>query len=167
MPFVPVGGRGLPGQRSTVGGAGTRRGGRGRKPLPETPSREGSASLGEGVVQGRAQDGSEQAADATGFREAAAPLGGRAYFRVDLAQPTHGQRLRATVLGGRGVHPRAYDTAHGEEACTSMSIFRQSLPETQFPRTPLSGSSLLSRVTSCPARPASESPRPPRLGLLS
>src|SRR5215208_2167831 len=126
MPFVPVGGRGLPGQRSRVGGAGTRRGGRGRKPLSETPSREGFASLGEGVVQGRVQDGSEQAADATGFREAAAPLGGRAYFRVDLAQPTHGQRLRATVLGGRGVHPRAYDTAHGEEACTSMSIFRQS-----------------------------------------
>ena len=71
-----------------MGGAGTRRGGRGRKPLPETPSREGSAGLGEGVVQGRAQDGSEQAVDATGFREAATPLGGRAYFRVNLAQPT-------------------------------------------------------------------------------
>jgi hypothetical protein len=62
-----------------------------------------------------------------GFREAAAPLGGRAYFRVDLAQPTHGQGLRAAVLGGRGVHPRGYDTAHGKEAGTCMSIFRQSL----------------------------------------
>jgi hypothetical protein len=39
----------------------------------------------------RARDGSEQAAYATGFRKAAAPLGGIAYFRVDLAQPTHGQ----------------------------------------------------------------------------
>ena len=94
---------------------------RGREPLSQAPAREGFEDLGEGVVQGRAQDGSEQAADAIGFREAAAPLGGRAYFRVDLAQPTHGQRLRATVLGGRGVHPRGYDTAHGEEACTSMS----------------------------------------------
>jgi transposase len=58
--------------------------------------------LGEGVVQGRAEDGSREAAKTPALREPAAEVGRGAHLRLDLAQPAHEQRPREALLDRRG-----------------------------------------------------------------
>ena len=50
-----------------MGGAGPRRGGRDREPLPQAATGEGLGDLGEGVVHRRVPDGPEQAGEAPAF----------------------------------------------------------------------------------------------------
>jgi len=82
--------RALPRPGQGVGGAGARRGGRGRKPLPEAYPREDLAGVGKGVVQGGAAYGSQQVAYASELRE---PAARRGVLERTFAWISHNRRM--------------------------------------------------------------------------